>query len=86
MKPLLQLFGLVLNDIWKTQNKLSKISKFNKELTNVRNTIEDIKKCEKKMTQLRDKEVKVLLFDKYLRETNNSKEGNQSVAKFFTSK
>lgn len=86
MKPLLQLFGLVLNDIWKMQNKSSKISKFNKELTNVRNTIEDIKKCEKKMTQLRDKEVKVLLFDKYLRETNNSKEGNQSVAKFFTSK
>ena len=86
MKPLLQLFGLVLNDIWKMQNKSSKISKFNKELTNVRNTIEDVKKCEKKMTQLRDKEVKVLLFDKYLRETNNSKEGNQSVTKFFTSK
>jgi hypothetical protein len=27
-----------------------------------------------------------LIFDKYLRETNNAKEGNQSVAKFFTKK
>jgi len=27
-----------------------------------------------------------LIFDKYLRETNNIKEGNQSVAKFFTKK
>jgi predicted SnoaL-like aldol condensation-catalyzing enzyme len=35
---------------------------------------------------MKDKEVKTLIFDKYLRETNNIKEGNQSVAKFFTKK
>ena len=32
MKPLLQLFGLVLEDIWNKQNKHGKISKFKKRL------------------------------------------------------
>ena len=86
MKPLLQLFGLVLNDIWRMQNKRGKITNFNKELASIKNTIEDVKKCDNKIAKLRDKEVKALLFDKHLRDTNNSKEGNQSVKKFFTSK
>ena len=83
MKPLLQLFGLVLEDIWKMQNKTSKISKFKKEIDGVKKTIEDPKKIEDKINKLKDKEVKTLIFDKYLRETNNSKEGNQSLAAFF---
>ena len=83
MKPLLQLFGLVLDDIWTMQNKSAKIIKFKKEIIEVRKTIEDNKKCEDKLSKLRDKEVKTLIFDKYLRETNNAKEGNQSVMNFF---
>jgi DNA polymerase elongation subunit (family B) len=86
MKPLLQLFGLVLDDIWRMQNKSSKISKFKKEIAEVRKTIEDNKKFEEKLSKLRDKEVKTLIFDKYLRETNNAKEGNQSVMNFFGKK
>jgi hypothetical protein len=31
----------------------------------------------------KNKEVKALLFDEFLRETNNQKEGNQSLKKFF---
>jgi DNA polymerase elongation subunit (family B) len=86
MKPLLQLFGLVLDDIWRMQNKSAKISKFKKEIAEVRKTIEDNKKFEEKLSKLRDKEVKTLIFDKYLRETNNAKEGNQSVMNFFQKK
>ena len=86
MKPLLQLFGLVLDDIWRMQNKSAKISKFKREIAEVRKTIEDNKKFEEKLSKLRDKEVKTLLFDKYLRETNNAKEGNQSVMNFFQKK
>jgi DNA polymerase elongation subunit (family B) len=86
MKPLLQLFGLVLDDIWRMQNKSAKISKFKKEVAEVRKTIEDNKKFEEKLAKLRDKEVKTLIFDKYLRETNNAKEGNQSVMNFFGKK
>jgi hypothetical protein len=86
MKPLLQLFGLVLEDIWRMQNKTSKIAKFRKETQELRKEYDDCKKFEEKMSKIKDKEVKTLIFDKYLRETNNIKEGNQSVAKFFTKK
>jgi DNA polymerase elongation subunit (family B) len=86
MKPLLQLFGLVLEDIWRMQNKSSKISKFRREIAELRREQEDNKKFEDKHAKMKDKEVKTLIFDKYLRETNNAKEGNQSVAKFFTKK
>jgi DNA polymerase elongation subunit (family B) len=86
MKPLLQLFGLVLEDIWKMQNKSSKISKFRKEIIDLRKEYDDYKKFEDKLAKIRDKEVKALIFDKYLRETNNTKDGNQSVAKFFIKK
>jgi DNA polymerase elongation subunit (family B) len=86
MKPLLQLFGLVLEDIWRMQNKTTKISKFRREIAELRREQEDNKKFEDKLAKMKDKEVKTLIFDKYLRETNNAKDGNQSVAKFFTKK
>ena len=35
---------------------------------------------------MRNKEVKTLLFDEYLRETNNEKDGNQSLTKFLNKK
>jgi hypothetical protein len=47
---------------------------------------EDEKKCDKKISKIKDKEVEELIFAKYLRDTNNAKSGNQSVAKFFTVK
>jgi DNA polymerase elongation subunit (family B) len=86
MKPLLQLFGLVLEDVWRMQNKSSKIAKFRKEIIELRKEYDDNKKYEDKLAKMKDKEVKALIFDKYLRETNNTKEGNQSVAKFFIKK
>ena len=41
------------------------------------------KKIQDKLEKLKDKEVKALLFDKYLRETNNAKAGNQAITGFF---
>ena len=82
MKPLQQLFALVLEKIWELQNKKSKISKFKKEIETLRKTT-DPDKFEDKLEQLKNKEVKILLFDEYLRVTNNEKEGNQSLTKFF---
>ena len=89
MKPLLQLFGLVLEDIWMSQKppRRAKVTNFRKEIDIVkRDFATDSKKCEDKMAKLKDKEVKGLIFDKYLRETNNAKEGNQSVTNFFQKK
>jgi DNA polymerase elongation subunit (family B) len=85
MKPLQQLFALVLEKIWELQNKKSKISKFKKEVETLRKTVEP-EKFEDKLEQTRNKEVKALLFDEYLRVTNNEKEGNQSLTKFFGKK
>ena len=85
MKPLQQLFALVLEKIWDLQNKRSKISKFKKEIETLRKTVEP-EKFEDKLEQTKNKEVKALLFDEYLRVTNNEKEGNQSLTKFFGKK
>jgi len=82
MKPLQQLFALVLEKIWEMQGKKKLLSKYKKDVEKLKSsTPED--KFESKLDQLKNKEVKIMLFDEYLRETNNEKEGNQSVMKFF---
>jgi hypothetical protein len=88
MKPLLQLFGLVLEEIWMSQKppRRAKVTNFRKDVEEIKKEFQDYKKCEEKLAKIKDKEVKTLIFDKYLRETNNAKEGNQSVMNFFTSK
>jgi DNA polymerase elongation subunit (family B) len=85
MKPVQQLFALVLEKIWEMQNKKPKIVKFKKDVEILRKNT-DPEKFEDKLEQMRNKEVKALLFDEYLRETNNEKEGVQSLTKFFNKK
>ena len=89
MKPLLQLFGLVLEDIWMSQKppRRAKVSTLRKDIDTLKRDFStDSKKCEDKIAKMKDKEVKALIFDKYLRVTNNAKEGNQSVTNFFQKK
>jgi DNA polymerase elongation subunit (family B) len=81
MKPVAQVFALVLEKIWESNKKLSKIKKFKTEVETLKKTL-DPEKFETKLEQLKTKEVKALLFDNYLRVTNNEKEGNQSMQKF----
>ena len=83
MKPVQQVFALVLEKIWELQNKKSKIAKFKKDVQTLRNNTDE-DKFEDKLEQLRNKEVKALLFDEYLREISNDNQGNQSLMKFFT--
>ena len=85
MKPVQQVFALVLEKIWEMQSKKKLLSKFKKDVEKLKSsTPED--KFETKLEQLKNKEVKAMLFDEYLRKTNNEKEGNQSVLKFFIKK
>jgi DNA polymerase elongation subunit (family B) len=88
MKPLLQLFGLVLKDIWLSQKppRRAKVTKLQEAIDKIKSETEDEKKCDKRISKIKDKEVEELIFAKYLRDTNNSKNGNQSVANFFTVK
>ena len=82
MKPVQQVFALVLAKIWEMQNKRSKIVKFNREMESLRKST-PIDKFEDKLETLKNKEVKALLFDEFLRETNNQKENNQAIMSFF---
>ena len=87
MKPVQQLFALVLEKIWQFQNKRPKLLKYKKDIQLLKaKYIDDEDKFEEKLEQFRCKEIKALLFDEYLRETNNEKLGNQSLTKYFIKK
>ena len=81
MKPVQQVFALVLEKMWEMQYKKLKISRFKRDVQVLKeNTTPD--KFEDKLESLKNKEVKILLFDEFLRETNNHKTGNQAITKF----
>jgi len=87
MKPVQQLFALVLEKIWVIQNKRPKLLKYKKDVEVLKEKyLDNQDKFEEKLEELRCKEIKCLLFDEYLRETNNGKICNQSVTKFFAKK
>jgi hypothetical protein len=82
MKPLLQLFGLVLEEMWEQKKMRGKIARFKQEVLQLKQTAEE-DKFEDKLNKIKDKEVKALLFDDYLRETTNARNGNKALTSFF---
>jgi DNA polymerase elongation subunit (family B) len=83
MKPVQQLFALVLEKMWEMQGKkFTKIRNFKRDVEALRIATPP-EKFEDKLESMKNKEVKALLFDEFLRETNNQKAGNQSLLKFF---
>jgi DNA polymerase elongation subunit (family B) len=87
MKPVQQVFALVLEKIWEMNKKLPKIKQFKKSVELLkREHCDNLEKFEEKLEAMRCKEIKGLLFDEYLRETNNEKAGVQSLSKFFDKK
>ena len=82
MKPLLQVYALVLEKIWKSQKKMSKINNFKKEVAKLEDNT-DPNKFQEKLEKLKNSEAKKLLFDNYLRKTNNQKQGLQTMDVFF---
>ena len=85
MKPVQQLFGLVLEQLPAFQKKY-KGSRFNDILETMTNHIEDPVKKEKKITDLRYKEVKALLFDEFLVKADNLNKGNKEITDWFKRK
>jgi len=87
MKPVQQVFALVLEKIWTMNKKLPKIRQFKKDVEFLRKEyVSDSEKFAEKLETMRCKEIKVLLFDDYLRETNNEKEGVKSLDNYFMKK
>ena len=85
MKPVQQLFALVLEQMKEFKKKKGHtLHKWRKELATIRAECADDEKYKEKEEKIRNKEVKALLFDPYLRHTNNMKLGNSAITNFFT--
>ena len=84
MKPVAQLFGLVLEQMVAFRRKKAR---FLEELESVRsNWTDSDDKLQKKLDDLRFKEVKELIFDDYLRQADNMAKSNKSITEFFAAK
>lgn len=82
MKPLQQLFGLAIEDIWKHQNKHNAIIRHQNEMNKLDNIHkDDIENLMKAREKECSKKIKVLLFDKKIREIDN-KQNKQSELSF----
>jgi len=77
MKPVQQLMALVLEKLWEMQGKRAKIAKFRKEIEAIQKGETDPEKAADKIETLKNKEVKALLFDEFLRDAD------QSITRFF---
>ena len=86
MKPLQQVFALVLENIPSYKRHVPALQRsielWNDKLLDG----EDEEKIKKKITDLRNKEVKKILFDDYLIEIDNASKKNQSIMNFFKKK
>jgi hypothetical protein len=67
------------------QKRVPKIKKFQRDVEQLRSST-DPSKFEDKLEKLKNDEVKAMLFDEFLRETNNQKTGNQPLTMFFGKK
>jgi DNA polymerase elongation subunit (family B) len=85
LKPVQQVFALVLEKMWELQNKRAKIAKFRRDVEQLRSSLSP-DKFEDKLDKLKSKEVQIMLFDEFLRVTNNQKQGNSALTSFFGKK
>lgn len=87
MKPLSQLFGLVLEDLWMAQkpSKEYKIQPYREKINSIKNDIfmTDPKKIENKINKIREKEVQELIFNPHLIEIEHKKNKTQKITNFF---
>ena len=87
MKPVQQLFALVLEEIPAFKRKPFIVKDFKKKVKNIKEEFGDDRvKMDKKMEDLRNKEVKSILFDSYLKEISNAKNNIQTIDSFFIKK
>jgi hypothetical protein len=85
MKPMVQLYSLVLEEIWELYKKPKKIEQYKKTIAIMEKKY-SVEKYEKELKKLKDKEIQTLLFDEFLIETTNKKKGQIAVTSFFGKK
>ena len=82
MKPVVQVFALVLDELPGFKDKLGKQRRFYKELSAFKEKLNE-EKYKAKEEQLKNKQVKALLFDKYLQLCENKKNNQRLIKDFF---
>jgi DNA polymerase elongation subunit (family B) len=81
MKPLQQLFGLAIEQIWEMQNKTSAIKTFKKDMEQTKaETNGDLEAFMKKREKYTSAKIKALLFDKFLTKIFNEQNGIRTIA------
>jgi DNA polymerase elongation subunit (family B) len=83
MKPLQQLYGLGLEQIWDNQKKQLAIRKHKSEVAELRKKFPDQEIFAKKHDDFCSKKVKPLLFDKWLVQLDNQKNNAREITGFF---
>lgn len=84
MKPLQQLFGLAVEQIWKLDKKDAEITKFRKDMAELtRETAGDLEVFMKKREKYTSAKVKALLFDKFLTKVYNIQNGVRTIESFY---
>ena len=84
MKPLQQLFGLAIEQIWELQNKSSAIKTFKKDVQQMNNDTDgDLEAFMKKREKYTSAKIKALLFDKFLTKIFNEQNGIRTITDCF---
>ena len=83
MKPLMQLFGLEVEKIWKAQGRWSAIKEYKKTMQKLETEFPDLEVFMKKKEKICAAKVKELLFDKVLEKIHNDKHGIRQITKWF---
>jgi DNA polymerase elongation subunit (family B) len=83
MKPLQQLYGLALEQIWTYQGKTAAVRAFRAELNKLGKEFPDLEVFMKRREKLASAKIKALLFDKYLTKIYNEKNNVREITSFF---
>jgi DNA polymerase elongation subunit (family B) len=83
MKPLQQLFGLALEEIFRIRNKDKCIDTYRKDVVKLQCDFPDLEIFMKKKEKYCSSKIKGLLFDDFLTKIFNEKHGIQMISKFF---
>jgi DNA polymerase elongation subunit (family B) len=85
MKPIQQIYALVLQDILKIYGKDKKGIQILREIENLRKNLPQDKFI-KKSNELKNKEIQKLIFDEFLIESSNKSKGLNPITSFFSKK
>ena len=86
MKPLQQLFGLALEQIWELKNKTMAIQAYKKDVLKIQKDYPDMEDFMKKKEKYCSDKIKTMLFDSVLDKIYNEKHKIQTLTKFFPAK